>query len=94
MDKLVPGAEFCKLIEPFYPKPGVGRQTVGRERMLRMYFIANWFNLADAAYEDVRYVVAAFRGMKVLPGVDCRTGLTHSATVTQLVYTTAMNSPI
>ena len=61
MDKLVPWAEFCKAIEPYYPKAGNGRPPIGLERMLRMYFIAHWFNLADEACEDALYDVEAFR---------------------------------
>ena len=61
MDKLVPWAEFCKVIEPFYPKAGNGRPPIGLERMLRMYFIAHWFNLADEACEDALYDLPAFR---------------------------------
>ena len=61
MDLLVPWAEFCSVIEPHYPKAGDGRPPVGLERMLRMYFIANWFNLADVACEDALYDVEAFR---------------------------------
>ena len=61
MDKLVPWAEFRKVIEPFYPKTGNGRPPIGLERMLRMYFIAHWFNLADEACEDALYDVQAFR---------------------------------
>ena len=61
MDTLVPWAEFCTVIEPFYPKAGDGRRPVGLERMLRMYFIANWFNLSDVACEDALYDVPAFR---------------------------------
>ena len=61
MDTLVPWGEFCSVIEPYYPKAGNGRRPVGLERMLRMYFIANWFNLADEACEDALYDVEAFR---------------------------------
>jgi len=61
MDSLVPWAEFCAVIEPHYPKAGDGRRPVGLERMLRMYFIANWFNLSDVACEDALYDVPAFR---------------------------------
>lgn len=61
MDTLVPWAEFCAVIEPHYPKAGNGRRPIGLERMLRMYFIANWFNLADEACEDALYDIAAFR---------------------------------
>ena len=61
MDTMVPWGQFCALIEPHYPKAGNGRRPVGLERVLRMYFIANWFNLADEACEDALYDVAAFR---------------------------------
>ena len=61
METLVPWAQMCALIEPHYPKAGNGRPPVGLERMLRMYLIANWFNLADEACEDALYDIAAFR---------------------------------
>jgi transposase, IS5 family len=61
MESLMPWAEFCALIEPHYPKAGNGRPPVGLERMLRMYFVANWFNLADEACEDALYDIVAFR---------------------------------
>lgn len=61
MDRVVPWGELCELIEPFYPKAGNGRPPVGLERMLRMYLVANWFNLADEACEDALYDVPAFR---------------------------------
>jgi IS5 family transposase len=61
MEALVLWAEFCELIEPYYPKAGNGRPPVGLERMLRMYFLANWFNLADEACEEALYDIALFR---------------------------------
>ena len=61
MDSLMPWAEFCALIEPHYPKAGNGRPPVGVERMLRMYCVANWFNLSDEGCEDALYDVAVFR---------------------------------
>jgi transposase, IS5 family len=61
MEMLVPWAHFCALIEPHYPKAGNGRPPVGLERMLRMYLLANWFNLGDEACEDALYDIAAFR---------------------------------
>jgi transposase, IS5 family len=61
MEALVPWSEFCALIEPHYPKAGNGRPPIGVERMLRMYLVANWFNLADEACEDALYDIAAFR---------------------------------
>lgn len=61
MEALVPWTEVCGLIEPHYPKEGNGRKPIGVERMLRMYLIANWFNLGDEACEDALYDIAAFR---------------------------------
>ena len=61
MEVLVPWAHFCAVIEPHYPKVGNGRPPVGLERMLRMYLLANWFNLSDEACEDALYDIAAFR---------------------------------
>ena len=61
MEALVPWAQFCAVIEPHYPKAGNGRPPVGLERILRMYLVANWFNLGDEACEDALYDIAAFR---------------------------------
>ena len=61
MESLMPWAEFCTVIEPHYPKAGNGRPPVGLERMLRMYCVANWFNLSDEACEDALYDVPVFR---------------------------------
>ena len=52
MEKIVPWDALCAVIEPHYPKAGNGRPPVGLERMLRMYFVQHWLNLADAACED------------------------------------------
>jgi IS5 family transposase len=68
MEMLVPWAAFCALIEPHYSKVENGRQPVSLERMLRMYLIANWFNLADEACEDALYGIPAPRDF-------CRIGL-------------------
>jgi len=49
MDQVVPWAKLCALIEPVYPKSeGAGRPTIGLERMLRIYFLQQWFNLCVA----------------------------------------------
>ncbi len=61
MQELVPWGEFCALIEAHYPKAGNGRPPVGLERMLRMYLVANWFNLSDEGCEEALYDVPAFR---------------------------------
>jgi IS5 family transposase len=62
MDKVVPWSTLCRKVEPFYPKPGNGRPPIGIERMLRIYFLQQWFNLADPAVEEALYDSAAMRG--------------------------------
>jgi transposase, IS5 family len=52
MEQVVPWEALCSVIEPHYPKAGNGRPPVGLQRMLRMYFVQHWFNLADEACED------------------------------------------
>jgi transposase, IS5 family len=49
------------LIEPVYPKPGNGRPPIGLERMLRIYFLQQWFNLSDPAVEEALYDSLAMR---------------------------------
>src|SRR6516165_10784668 len=55
MEQVVPWAALCGLIEPAYPKPGNGRPPVGVERMLRIYFLQQWFNLSDPGVEEALY---------------------------------------
>lgn len=58
MEQVVPWKELCAPIEPFYPKnDGAGRPTVGLERMPRIYFPRQWFNLSDPAVEESLYVL-------------------------------------
>ena len=55
MDQVVPWASILALIEPHYPKAGNGTQPMPMERMLRIYFMQQWFNLSDPAMEDALY---------------------------------------
>ena len=55
MDAVIPWAHLLRLIEPHYPKAGNGTQPMPMERMLRIYFMQNWFNLSDPAAEDALY---------------------------------------
>jgi IS5 family transposase len=55
MNQVVPWVKLCALIEPHYPKAGSGRPAVGVERMLRIYFVQQWFNLSDPAVEEALY---------------------------------------
>jgi IS5 family transposase len=61
MDEIVPWQALCEVIEPHYPKAGNGRPPVGLQRMLRMYFVQHWFNLADEACEEALLDSAALR---------------------------------
>jgi transposase, IS5 family len=61
MERVVPWSELCRLIEPVYPKPGNGRPPVGLARMLRIYFLQQWFNLSDPAVEEALYDSLAMR---------------------------------
>jgi transposase, IS5 family len=61
MEQVVPWGELCALIEPHYPKVGNGRPPVGLERMLRLYFLQQWFNLSDPAVEEALYDSAVMR---------------------------------
>ena len=75
MEQVVPWAKLCALIEPHYPKPGTGGRPVGVERMLRIYFLQQWFNLSDPAVEEALYDSAV---MRQFVGIDlgrsrCRT---------------------
>ena len=55
MDTVIPWATLIALIEPHYPKAGRGRQPLGLEKMLRIYFLQQWFNLSDPQAEDAIY---------------------------------------
>jgi IS5 family transposase len=62
MERVVPWTQLEGLIEPKYPSSGrVGRQPIGVSRMLRMYFLQQWFGLADEALEDAIYDSQAMR---------------------------------
>jgi len=55
MDAVIPWKHLNRLIEPHYPKAGNGTQPMPQERMLRIYFMQQWFNLSDPAMEDSLY---------------------------------------
>ncbi len=54
MDAVIPWQRLIGRIEPHYPKAGAGRQRLGLEKMLRIYFLQQWFNLSDPAAEDAK----------------------------------------
>src|SRR5215208_7140615 len=62
MERVVPWARLVDRLRPFYPKGERGRPPVGLERMLRIYFLQQWYGLADEAVEDALYDSQALRG--------------------------------
>jgi transposase, IS5 family len=62
MEEMIPWADLLAVIEPFYPKGERGRPPIGLERMLRVYFLQQWYGLADEAIEDAIYDSQAMRG--------------------------------
>ena len=70
MEKAVPWQRLVALIEPFYPQGKRGRPPLGVERMLRVYFLQQWYGLADEALEDALYdsqALRAFAGHEEVP---------------------------
>ena len=55
MDVVIPWQRLIELIEQHYPNTGKGRPPHDLERMLRIYFLQQWFNLSDPQAEDGIY---------------------------------------
>src|SRR5213595_1256298 len=55
MEQVVPWTRLLKVIKRYYPKAGNGRPPLGLEKMLRIYFLQQWFNLSDPQAEDAIY---------------------------------------
>src|SRR5205814_7665692 len=77
MEALVPWTKLLAVIEPHYPKGERGRPPLGLERMLRVYFLQQWYGLADEALEDALYDSQALRGFA---GVDLSVATVPDAT--------------
>jgi IS5 family transposase len=67
MEQVVPWARLVARIAPFYPQGKRGRPPMGIGRMLRIYFLQQWYGLADEALEDALYDIAALR---IFAGID------------------------
>jgi len=56
MDQVIPWGRLVGLIERHYHAAnGLGRKPHDLERMLRIYFLQQWFNLSDPQAEDAIY---------------------------------------
>jgi len=68
MECVVPWPRLIALIEPHYPRSGrVGRPPIGVSRMLRMYFLQQWYSLSDEGLEDAIY---DSQSMREFVGID------------------------
>jgi transposase, IS5 family len=67
MERVVPWARLVAVIEPHYPQGKRGRPPIGIERMWRIYFLQQWYALADEALEDALYDSQAMRSFA---GID------------------------
>ncbi|MDZ7853548.1 MAG: IS5 family transposase [Halomonas sp.] len=64
MDALVPWQRLIEALSPSYFPNSAGkrgRPPIGLERMLRIYFLQQWYALADEALEDAIYDSQAMR---------------------------------
>jgi IS5 family transposase len=55
MELVVPWKELEAVVSPQYPDIGNGRPPIGLRRMLKIYFMQQWFNLSDPGMEDALY---------------------------------------
>src|SRR5215213_1463708 len=67
MEQVVPWSRLVDRLRPLYPKGERGRPPIGLERMLRIYFLQQWYALADEALEDALYDSQALR---TFAGID------------------------
>ncbi len=61
MEQVVPWAELWALIERTIRSRATGRRPKELEKMLRIYFLQQWFNLVDPAVEEPLYDSATLR---------------------------------
>jgi IS5 family transposase len=61
MDRVIPWDELIPIISPYYPRIGNGRQPMALWRMLRIYFMQQWYGLSDPAMEDSLYDIESMR---------------------------------
>ena len=55
MNQAIPWKELLQVVREHYPKAGNGRQPMLLERMLRIYFMQQWYGLSDPGMEDTLY---------------------------------------
>lgn len=61
MDPVIPWRRLLAVIAPYYPTGRRGRPPIPLERMLRLYFVQQWFGLSDPQAEDALYDIESIR---------------------------------
>lgn len=87
MEQVVPWAALLAALAPHYFPDAAGRRgrpPIGLERMLRMYFLQQWFGLSDEGLEDAIYDSQALRaflgidlGREAVPDATTLLGFRH-----------------
>jgi IS5 family transposase len=77
MEAVIPWSRLLAVIEPHYPKAPQGRPPHPLPRMLRIYFMQQWFNLSDPAMEDSLY---DSESMRRFAGIDLTVDLVPDET--------------
>ncbi|HDR9880349.1 TPA: transposase [Burkholderia cenocepacia] len=67
MDNLIPWDQLADFISPIYPSGKRGRPPIELRKMIRMYFLQRWYELADEALEDAIHDSTA---MQQFIGID------------------------
>lgn len=67
MEAVMPWERLLAVIAPHYPTGEGGRPSIPLERMLRIYFLQQWFNLGDPAIEEALYDSLS---MRQFAGID------------------------
>ena len=62
MERAVPWSRLVERLAPLYPKGERGRPPIPLERMLRVYFVQQWYGLSDEGLEDALYDSQALLG--------------------------------
>ena len=61
MDRILPWEQLVAVVRPHYPTGEGGRPPIDLERMLRIHFLQQWFNLSDPGVEEAIYESVSMR---------------------------------
>ena len=61
MNQVIPWEKLLQVVKKHYPMAGNGRHPMPMERMLRIYFMQQWYGLSDPAMEDALYDIESMR---------------------------------